>query len=92
MHKKAVALRYDKTKMHAPVVEAKGEGRRAQKIIEIAQEHGVEIYEDADLVELLSQVPYEKEIPEQLYEVVAKILAFVYKKKKAYMLKGVQNG
>lgn len=80
--KKAVALKYEKDKANAPTVVAKGKGIKAQKIIELAKEHGVEIYEDPDLVEVLSKVELQEEIPESLYIAVAKILAFVYRKKK----------
>ena len=80
--KKAVALRYEKGSANAPKVVAKGQGYKAQKIIELAKEHGVELYEDADLVEVLSQVEIDEEIPESLYLAVAKILAYIYRKKK----------
>lgn len=82
--KKAVALRYDRTKEVAPKVVAKGEGYKAQKIIDLAKEHGVEIVEDPDLVQILSKVEVEEQIPESLYLAVAKILAFVYEKKKNF--------
>ncbi len=84
MKKKAVALRYDRTKEVVPKVVAKGEGYKAQKIIDLAKEHGVEIVEDPDLVQILSKVEIEEQIPDSLYLAVAKILAFVYEKKKNF--------
>ncbi len=81
--KKAVALKYEKSKSNAPKVVAKGQGIKAQKIIELAKEYGVEVYEDPALVEILSKVELQEEIPETLYVAVAKILAFVYRKKRS---------
>jgi flagellar biosynthesis protein len=76
--RKAVALRYDKEQDAAPRVTAKGEGFVADKIIELASESGVQLYEDAALVEVLSAVDLEREIPEELYKAVAEVLAFIY--------------
>lgn len=77
--KKAVALGYDKEKDEAPRVVAKGKGPIAEKIVEIAREAGVAIQEDEQLVEYLSALDLYQEIPPFLYEVVAEILAFVYR-------------
>ena len=73
----AVALKYEGDA--APTVVAKGEGQLADKIIEIAKEHGVALYEDSDLVKLLSRLDLNEEIPNNLYHAVAAVLAFVYK-------------
>jgi flagellar biosynthesis protein len=72
----AVALHYDG--IGAPSVTAKGRGEIAQKIIRLAQEHGVPIHEDPILVTALSHVPLGEEIPQALYVAVAEVLAFVY--------------
>ncbi len=82
--KKAVALKYEKYKDNAPKVVAKGKGEVAKKIIEVAKEHGVYIKEDPDLVEVLSGLDLYEEIPEDLYKVVAEILAFIYKSKQKH--------
>lgn len=74
---KAVALRYDKGH-GAPQVVASGKGTLAEKIVEAAREAGVHVMEDPDLLELLAKVPVGDEIPEQLYQAVAEVLAFVY--------------
>jgi len=79
--KKAVALKYETQKDTAPKVVAKGEGKIAEKIIQIAKEHGIPIQEDKDLVEVLSKLDVGEEIPIELYEVVAKIFAYIYKNK-----------
>ncbi len=75
---KAVALKYEFGKATAPKVVAKGQGTLAQKIIEIAQKHGVHIYYDPDLTEVLYKLDLLEEIPPRLYQAVAEVLAFVY--------------
>ncbi len=76
--KKAVALRYEKGKDTAPRVTAKGQGKIAEKILEIARQAGLPIKENADLVEVLSRLELNSEIPAETYVVVAEILAWVY--------------
>ncbi len=78
MKKKAVALKYDKEKNQAPVVRAKGEGKTAQKIIQLAKENGVPLKKDEDLVELLSKVELDKEVPPQMYKAIAEVFSFIY--------------
>lgn len=78
---KAVALKYERYKDNAPKIIAKGKGEIAKKIIEVAKEHGVYIKEDPSLVEVLSTIDIDQEIPPQLYKAVAEILAFVYRVK-----------
>jgi flagellar biosynthesis protein len=75
---KAVALRYDKNRGVAPQVVAGGRGAVAAKIVETAREAGIYIMEDPDLVEILSNVPVGDDIPAELYQAVAEVLAFVY--------------
>ena len=79
MKEKAVALRYDKEKENAPRVVAKGEGHTAQNIIKIAELNNLPIQKDADLVELLSNVEIDKEVPDALYKAVAEVFSFIYK-------------
>ena len=76
---KAVALRYNKEMEGAPRIVAKGGGYMAERIIEIARAHGVTIYEDKELIELLSRLELYQVIPAELYQVVAEVLAFVYR-------------
>lgn len=76
---KAAALRYDKEKENAPRVVAKGEGEAAKNIIKIAELHNLPIQKDEDLVELLSKVELDKEVPEAMYKAVAEVFSFVYK-------------
>lgn len=77
--KKAVALLYQREKNDAPIVAASGQGEVAKKILALAQESGIPIKEDTDLVEVLAKVPVGDEIPVELYQAVAEILAFVYR-------------
>ncbi len=78
----AVALKYEIGKMPAPQVIAKGKDFLALKIKEIALENKVPVYEDPPLAKLLyERVEVGEYIPEDLYQVVAKVLAYVYKLK-----------
>jgi flagellar biosynthesis protein len=76
---KAVALKYEKEKDAAPRIVAKGRGFVAQKIIETARAHGVPLYEDKNLVQVLEALDLETEIPTELYRAVAEVLAFIYR-------------
>ena len=73
---KAVALKYELDS--APKVVAKGDGQIADKIIEIAEEHGIVLYQDSELVKLLSRIDVDSEIPSNLYHAVAVVLSFVF--------------
>ena len=77
-YRKAVALAYRPGLDGAPRVTAKGRGRVAEKIIETAREHGIYVHDDPELVETLSAMDLREEIPEELYLVVAELLAFLY--------------
>ncbi|MDP2862620.1 MAG: EscU/YscU/HrcU family type III secretion system export apparatus switch protein [Desulfobacterales bacterium] len=75
---KAVALRYKPGLEKAPRVIAAGKGKIAEKIIRIAKEHNIHVHNDPDLVEMLSELELNSEIPPELYVVVSEILVFVY--------------
>lgn len=77
----AVALQYEDKKMFAPKIVAKGAGVVAQKIKELAAEHGVPIVEDKPLARALFKHEIDSFVPEDLYVAVAKILAYIYKLK-----------
>lgn len=80
--RKAVALKYDMGKDRAPRVTAKGKGYLAEKIIEVAQEHGVPLYEDRELSQVLEALDLDTEIPNELFQAVAEVLAFIYRMNK----------
>ena len=75
---KAVALQYDKNANNAPKITAKGKGETANNIIKIATDNKIPIKKDEDLVELLSKIDIDKEIPTSMYKAVAEIFAFIY--------------
>jgi len=74
----AVALKYKMNEDPAPQVVAKGKGKIAERIIEIAKQNDIPIKEDPDLVEVLSKLELNQFIPPELYLIVAEILAFIY--------------
>jgi flagellar biosynthesis protein len=76
---RVAALRYVHGKDSAPLLVAKGRGKVADRIIEVARAHGIPIEEDRELVEVLSTLDLYQEIPEELYKTVAEILAFIYR-------------
>lgn len=71
-----VALKYDGE--NAPHVVAKGTGLLAERIMELAAENDIPLYEDPDLVLLLSKLELGDEIPTMLYVAVAEVIAFAY--------------
>ena len=78
----AIAIKYERERMVAPVVIAKGVDVMAQAIKAIAKEHGVTLVENRFLArELYDQVEENEAIPESLYAAVAEVLAYVYKLK-----------
>ncbi len=75
----AVAIKYDANEAKAPIVLAKGEDYLALKIREVAKENHIEIVENKPLARMLyANVDIGKEIPPELYQAVAEVLAMVY--------------
>lgn len=77
--KKAVALKYNPNQAQAPVVIAKGTGKIAEDILNKAEEYGIPVQEDPSLVEVLSKLDLDQEIPPEFYQLVAEILTFIYR-------------
>ncbi len=76
----AVALEYDRERMPAPVVTAKGAELLARRIREAAMEHGVPVVQRPDLAQALYRtVEVGQAIPMELYQAVAEVLAYVYR-------------
>lgn len=73
--RKAVALQYENG-MPAPVVVASGMGYLAEKIVEVAAENGVPVYEDTSLATMLSQLQLGQPIPESLYRFIVDIYVY----------------
>ncbi len=81
----AIALRYDSSKMAAPVVVAKGEGFIAQKIKEIAAANDVVLVENKPLAQAIYKtVDIGEAIPANLFQAVAEVLAYVYRLKRKH--------
>ena len=71
---RAVALKYDGE--GAPVVVASGMGYLAERMIEVASESGVPVYEDNSLATMLSQLALGQEIPDALYQAIVEIYVY----------------
>ena len=76
--KKAAALKYRHGIDPAPKLVAKGRGKTAEQILEIARKNNIPIEEDKYLLEYLSALDLYQEIPPDLYRAVAEVLAFAY--------------
>lgn len=76
LSKKAVALSYDEKKNAAPVIVASGMGFLAEKMVELAQECGVPVYEDNSLATILTQLDLGAEIPDELYQAIVDIYVY----------------
>lgn len=77
--KEAVALSYDPGVSEAPKVIAKGKGKIAENILQRAAEHEIPVQEDPSLVELLGQLNVNETIPEELYQAVSEVFAYIYR-------------
>lgn len=76
----AVALKYDDSKMAAPLVVAKGVDEQAEKIRAVARKHGVPVISRPPLTRALYKLVKEgKPVPQNLYRAVAEVLAYVYR-------------
>jgi flagellar biosynthesis protein len=73
---KAVAIRYESA-LPAPFIVAKGKGRLAERIIELAEEHNIHVSNMPELTEALYPIELGEFLPEELYQVVAELLVFV---------------
>jgi len=73
--KRAVALKYNRDNV-APIVVASGMGHLAERIVEVAADSGVPVYEDNSLATILSQMKLGQEIPSSLYQAVVQIYAY----------------
>ncbi len=79
LNKKAVALSYDENKNAAPIIVASGMGYVAEKMVEVARESGVPIYEDNSLATMLTQLNLGAEIPTELYQAIIDIYVYFLK-------------
>jgi len=82
--KRAAAISYDPAVNDVPVLAAFGEGHLAQKIVELAQESGIPVMPEPGLASMLSKLGIGDEISPDMYEAVAKVLAFVSEVDRSY--------
>ena len=75
----AVALHYEAESEYAPKVVAGGRGSVAEQILAIAFANDIKVRKDQDLVELLSSIDIDSEIPVEAFAAVAEILIYVYR-------------
>ena len=80
----SVAIQFERGKMAAPKVIAKGKGAFALRIRKVAKEHGIPILERKPLARALyASVEVDQEIPQNLYQAMAEVLAYIYKLKRS---------
>lgn len=77
--KKAAALKYQQETQVAPELIAKGKGEVAQKILALAKEHDISIFENKALVDSLLNLDIHEEIPPRLYQAVAELFSWLMK-------------
>ncbi len=75
---KAVGLKYEKANNDAPKVIASGKSETAKNIIKIAEQNNIPIKKDEDLVNMLSEIELNQEIPIELYKAVSEVFSFIY--------------
>jgi flagellar biosynthetic protein FlhB len=79
----AVALKYDPGSMAAPLMMAKGVDQLAQKIREIAKEHGIPIVENPPLARgLYAAVEIDQEVTPEFYKAVAEVISYIFRLKR----------
>jgi flagellar biosynthesis protein len=75
----AAALQYDPQSDGAPRVVASGHGAVAEQILALARQNNIPVCDDPILAEALSSVNLGDEIPPEIYQVVAEVLAYIYR-------------
>jgi flagellar biosynthesis protein len=85
MINKAVAIKYSDDKNNPKSAIARGSGSFAEKMIIEAVEKGIPIYKDEDLLNKLTNLDFLKDVPEDLYNVAADVMEFVYKMDESFV-------
>ena len=80
----AAAISYDPSENDVPILSAFGEGHMAQKIVDVAKESGIPIMPEPGLTNMLSKLSVGDEIAPEMYDAVAKVLAFVSEVDRTY--------
>ena len=86
---KAVALEYGRS---APRVLSVAKGNLVKKMLQIAEDKGIAIYRDKDLVEFLSALKPGKEVPEKLFKAVAIVMTYCYNINDKFKEKIMESG
>lgn len=73
---KAATLQYKGKK--TPIVSAIGVSEQARAMLDIAKQYNIPVYQDEELINLLTQLDVGAEIPAELFEWVATVLAFAF--------------
>lgn len=76
--KQAASLKYEQEKTNAPKLTSYGKGSIAYNIIDVAKQNNIPIKKDEDLLQMLSQIEVNEEIPTELYKAVAEVFSFIY--------------
>jgi flagellar biosynthesis protein len=89
---RAVALRYEPKRDRAPKLVAKGRGYVAERILELARQYNIPVRQDKNLLQILSRLDLNQEIPAEVYKAVAEILAFIYRLSNRQLSKSADHG
>jgi flagellar biosynthesis protein len=76
---KAAALKYDQDRNASPELIAKGQGETANKILSLAKEHQISVFQNKALVDSLLNLEIHEEIPPRLYQAVAELFTWLMK-------------
>lgn len=82
--KKGIALKYN---AGAPEILISAKGEFVECLLKVANKYNIPVYKDNDLAELLSSLPEQTKIPEELFKAVAEVFAFCYKINKEFKQK-----
>ncbi len=74
----AIALRHEQGENDPPYVVASGKGLIAEQMIEIARQEDIPVHKDETMAQMLGELELNQHIPKELFEGVAKVLAFIY--------------
>ncbi len=75
----AVAIESRDGKKSLPRITAAGRGKIAEQILQLAQDAGINVREDKDLVEILAKIELDSPIPSQAFMAIAEVLSYVFK-------------
>ncbi len=83
--KLAVALKYEEDgELEAPIIVASGRGEIAEKILATARQENIPVYQEPSLAQVLTSLELGTEIPPELYQAAAQVIAFVWQLDKKY--------